>query len=275
MLKDKVGLLTVPLIIIGSILAPPAFAEPLQETRVVDAVKAPPKIERAPKAVKVKPVQSKKYKLEKQEITSTPPPPPPPPPVEIPPVVVVANEVTPIQGSTIVTEAQTRESVSVSAPAETPVESAPTVEATPAHQATETVAVAAVSKPTKQKRAEPVAVAATSGIAGTAMAYLGSPYVWGGASPSGWDCSGFVHYVYAQHGISVPRGTSALRSSGMFVPTSNPQPGDLVFQNGGGHVGIYIGNGQIIGAQNPSVGTVLRPANSPYGPLTGYYTLAR
>ncbi|WP_372698447.1 C40 family peptidase [Arthrobacter sp. JSM 101049] len=134
-----------------------------------------------------------------------------------------------------------------------------------------TTTVASAEKPKKIASAPS---AGLSGIAATAMAYKGSPYVFGGATPGGWDCSGFVKYVYAQHGISLPHGTSALRSSGKFVRTSNPKPGDLVFQNGGSHVGIYIGGGQIIGAQNPSVGTVLRPANSPYGPLTGYYTYA-
>ncbi|GAA3699846.1 C40 family peptidase [Zhihengliuella alba] len=137
----------------------------------------------------------------------------------------------------------------------------------------------AAAEPAAEEKAEPKAESAPSaglsGIAATASQYIGAPYVWGGSSPSGWDCSGFVKWVYAQHGIDVARGTSALLSSGQFVRTSNPKPGDLVFQNGGGHVGIYIGGGKIVGAQNPSVGTVVRPADSPYGPLMGYYTLAR
>ncbi|WP_309081230.1 NlpC/P60 family protein [Zhihengliuella sp.] len=127
----------------------------------------------------------------------------------------------------------------------------------------------------KAEVAESAPSAGLSGIAATAAQYVGAPYVWGGNTPAGWDCSGFIKYVYAQHGIDVARGTSALLSSGQFVRTSNPKPGDLVFQNGGGHVGIYLGGGKIVGAQNPSVGTVIRPADSPYGPLYGYYTLAR
>ncbi|EMQ97798.1 C40 family peptidase [Paeniglutamicibacter gangotriensis] len=110
-----------------------------------------------------------------------------------------------------------------------------------------------------------------SGIAATAAKYVGAPYVWGGSSPSGWDCSGFVKYVYAQHGINIARGTSAIRGSGQFVRTSSPKPGDLVFQNGGGHVGIYLGGGKMIGAQNPSVGTILHSVSR--NPLYGYYTL--
>lgn len=111
------------------------------------------------------------------------------------------------------------------------------------------------------------------GIAGTAVKYAGVPYVWGGNTPSGWDCSGFVKYVYAQNGINIARGTSAILGSGQFKRTSNPKPGDLVFQNGGGHVGIYLGNGQMIGAQNPSVGTLVHSVSR--NPLYGYYTLAR
>lgn len=112
-----------------------------------------------------------------------------------------------------------------------------------------------------------------SGIAATATRYVGAPYVWGGNTPSGWDCSGFVKYVYAKHGINIARGTSAIRGSGQFKRTSNPQPGDLVFQNGGGHVGIYLGGGKMIGAQNPSVGTFIH--NVSRNPLYGYYTLAK
>ncbi|MBM7767433.1 C40 family peptidase [Glutamicibacter nicotianae] len=111
-----------------------------------------------------------------------------------------------------------------------------------------------------------------SGIAATAAKYVGVPYVWGGNGPSGWDCSGFLKYVYAQHGINIARGTSAILASGQFVRTSNPKPGDLVFQNGGGHVGIYLGGGQMIGAQNPTTDTIIHSVSR--NPLYGYYTLA-
>ncbi|MGO2052554.1 MAG: C40 family peptidase [Glutamicibacter sp.] len=111
-----------------------------------------------------------------------------------------------------------------------------------------------------------------TGIAATASKYSGVPYVWGGNTPSGWDCSGFVKYVYAQHGINIARGTSAILGSGQFKRTSSPKPGDLVFQNGGGHVGIYLGGGQMIGAQNPTVDTMIHSVTR--NPLYGYYTLA-
>ncbi|MGP5726049.1 C40 family peptidase [Arthrobacter rhombi] len=111
-------------------------------------------------------------------------------------------------------------------------------------------------------------------IASMALKYEGAPYVWGGDSPSGWDCSGFIQYIYGKAGVDLPHNTTAIRKSGKFVPTSNPKPGDLVYQNNGSHAGIYIGGGKIIGAQNPTVDTVIRPADSPYGPLMGYYTLA-
>ncbi len=97
------------------------------------------------------------------------------------------------------------------------------------------------------------ASASTSGVTGTATSYQGAGYVWGGTTPSGWDCSGFVQYVYAQNGIDLPRTAAAQGAAG--TPTSNPQPGDLVIQNGGSHVGIYLGNGQMISALNPSQGT--------------------
>ncbi|MFB0837616.1 C40 family peptidase [Arthrobacter sp. E44] len=104
------------------------------------------------------------------------------------------------------------------------------------------------------KTAQTVSSAATSGIAAIAYTGIGHSYVWGGTSPvTGWDCSGFVQWVYAQAGISIPR-TNAWS---IMTPTSAPQPGDLVVQNGGAHVGIYVGNGMMISALNPSQGTLL------------------
>lgn len=102
---------------------------------------------------------------------------------------------------------------------------------------------------------------------------IGSPYVWGGNTPSGWDCSGFVKWAYAKQGINIARGTSAILGSGQFKRTTTPQPGDLVFQNGGGHVGIYVGGGKMIGAQNPSVGTIHHDVSR--NPVYGYYTLKK
>jgi peptidoglycan DL-endopeptidase CwlO len=89
-----------------------------------------------------------------------------------------------------------------------------------------------------------------------ALQYLGVPYVWGGASPSGFDCSGLVMYVYAQLGISLPHYTVAQWNATLPIGSSQMEPGDLVFFNGLGHVGIYIGGGQFVDA--PHTGSVVR-----------------
>jgi len=94
------------------------------------------------------------------------------------------------------------------------------------------------------------------GVVGIAMQYLGVPYRWGGADPSGFDCSGFSMYVYAKVGVSLPH--HAASQYGMGTPVSKDQlaPGDLVFFNGLGHMGIYIGGGQFIHA--PHTGDVVK-----------------
>jgi peptidoglycan DL-endopeptidase CwlO len=131
--------------------------------------------------------------------------------------------------------------------------------------------VQSAPKPAAKPAPKPAAQSAgLSGVVAAAYSGVGVPYVYGGKTASGWDCSGFTAWAYRQAGISIPSSTSAIRASGLFVPTSNPKPGDLVFQNGFGHVGIYVGNGQMIGAQNPSVGTFQHSVSR--NPLNGYYT---
>jgi cell wall-associated NlpC family hydrolase len=94
------------------------------------------------------------------------------------------------------------------------------------------------------------------GVVGIAMQYLGIPYVWGGASPSGFDCSGFAMYVYAQVGVSLPHHAASQYNYGVPVSRDQLQAGDLVFFNGLGHMGIYIGGDQFIHA--PHTGDVVR-----------------
>ena len=89
-----------------------------------------------------------------------------------------------------------------------------------------------------------------------ALQYLGVPYLWGGTTPSGFDCSGLVMYVYAQLGISLPRTTYSQWDATEPISTSQMQPGDLVFFDGLGHVGIYIGGGEFVNA--PHTGTVVQ-----------------
>jgi len=89
-----------------------------------------------------------------------------------------------------------------------------------------------------------------------ALRYLGVKYVWGGASPDGFDCSGLVMYVYAQLGIQLPHFAAAQYAMGQAVPSDQLQPGDLVFFDGLDHVGIYIGGGQMVHA--PQTGDVVK-----------------
>lgn len=114
-------------------------------------------------------------------------------------------------------------------------------------------------------------------IIATAKKYIGVPYVWGGESPSGFDCSGFVQYVFKVHGISLNRTTETQYKHGSYVSKSNLKPGDLVFfQNtyraGISHVGIYIGNGQFIHASSSKGVTISNLSSSYY---TSHYYGAR
>ena len=132
--------------------------------------------------------------------------------------------------------------------------------------------------PTLTPSAQPAATAAPSapsplpaappsrygGVVGIAMGYLGVPYVYGGASPSGFDCSGFVMYVFGQIGVSLPHNAAAQYGSGTPVDRSQLQPGDLVFFNGLGHVGIYVGGGSFI--HSPHTGDVVKISS-----MTGWY----
>ena len=103
------------------------------------------------------------------------------------------------------------------------------------------------------------------GVVGIAMQYLGIPYQWGGSSPStGFDCSGFVMYVYSQVGVSLPHNAAMQYGYGTAVSRSELQPGDLVFFNGLGHNGIYIGGGQFI--HSPHTGDVVKISS-----MTGWY----
>jgi peptidoglycan DL-endopeptidase CwlO len=103
-------------------------------------------------------------------------------------------------------------------------------------------------------------------VVGIAMQYLGVPYVFGGESPSGFDCSGLVAYVYAQVGVSLPHYTVAQWNypDSVSVPRNELEPGDLVFFAGLGHVGIYVGGGKFIHA--PHTGSVVSIDS-----LTGWY----
>ena len=102
------------------------------------------------------------------------------------------------------------------------------------------------------------------GVVGFAMSFLGTPYVWGGASPSGFDCSGFTMYVYAHFGVSLPHNAAAQFGYGSPVPRGDLQPGDLVFFDGLGHVGIYVGGGSFI--HSPHTGDVVKVSS-----LSGWY----
>ena len=99
-----------------------------------------------------------------------------------------------------------------------------------------------------------------SQIATYAQKFVGYPYVYGGTTPSGFDCSGFVQYIYRQFGCSINRTATAQLGNGYSVSYDDLRPGDLVFFGYGSsasHVGMYIGGGQFVHAQNSSTGVVI------------------
>ncbi|GIO28410.1 C40 family peptidase [Ornithinibacillus bavariensis] len=109
---------------------------------------------------------------------------------------------------------------------------------------------------TKQSNVKSVSVKSNySSIIQTAYAYIGTPYVWGGTSPGGFDCSGFLNYVYSVNGITIPRTVSDIWNYAQ--PVNSLSVGDIVFYQtykpGPSHAGIYLGNGQFIHAGNNGV----------------------
>ena len=98
--------------------------------------------------------------------------------------------------------------------------------------------------------------AATGSIFSTAKRGIGVRYVFGGSSPSGWDCSGFTSWVYRQHGIHLPHSAGAQARMGKRISRSEARPGDLAYYPG--HVGIYAGNGMILDAGNSAKNTSIR-----------------
>lgn len=85
-----------------------------------------------------------------------------------------------------------------------------------------------------------------------AKSVVGRPYAWGAAGPSSFDCSGLTQWAYARAGTSIPRTSQAQRSAGQQVPMSQARPGDLVtYRDDASHVGMYVGNGQVIHAPHP------------------------
>jgi peptidoglycan DL-endopeptidase CwlO len=222
-------------------------------------------------AVNVTAAKDVKVELNRAPVAAKPAPEPEPEPV------VEAPAAQPAAAETTRSAARPAAETTRSAPAERPAQAQRTAQrsterASRTQQSTpRTTTTQSAPKPAAKPAPKPAAQrGGLSGVVAAAYSGVGVPYVYGGKTTAGWDCSGFTAWAYRQAGINIPSSTSAIRGSGLFAPTSNPKPGDLVFQNGGGHVGIYVGNGQMIGAQNPSVGTFQHPVTR--NPLYGYYT---
>lgn len=159
--------------------------------------------------------------LDTAEVSSEAPPPPPPPPPPPAPAVVERPAADEFAAS----------------------RSGERTEAAPEQQ----------EEAAAEPQEEPVAQQATgdgAAVLSVARRYIGTPYVWGGGTPAGFDCSGFTAYVYAQFGVNLPRSSGAQRGAGRVVSAAEARPGDMVWWPG--HIGIYSGGGNHIAARNPS-----------------------
>ncbi len=105
-------------------------------------------------------------------------------------------------------------------------------------------------------------------VINTAQQYMGVPYVWGGSTPAGFDCSGFTQYVLKQNGITIPRTAAEQYQSGVSILKSNLKVGDLVFfttyKPGASHVGFYMGDGKFIHASSGAKQVTISELSEPY-----------
>lgn len=157
------------------------------------------------------------------------------------------------------------------APAPAPAPAAPA----PAPAAQQTAARSGVSRGAQP----PAAAPSSSGgsIVSVAMRYIGYRYRFGGTTPAGFDCSGFLYYVVNHAGIGISRDMYSQYNSGTHVSSNNLQPGDLLFfsntyKRGLSHAGIYIGNGKFVHAENESTGVTVSALWSAY--WASHYTSA-
>ncbi len=113
-----------------------------------------------------------------------------------------------------------------------------------------------------EKAAKPAATSAGQKVVEAVYSKIGSPYGWGSAGPSAFDCSGLTSWAYAQAGKTIPRTSQAQASQGTPVAISDLQPGDVVaYYGGASHVGIYVGNGKIVDSLNSGSTVSERPLN--------------
>ncbi|HEY2326412.1 MAG TPA: NlpC/P60 family protein [Gaiellaceae bacterium] len=132
-----------------------------------------------------------------------------------------------------------------------------------------TIVGASASTPNGATNIEPPSRYA-SPVVQAAMSQLGVPYVWGGASPgAAFDCSGLVMWAYAQVGVSLPHSSYAMWNYGVAVSEGDLEPGDLVFFDGLGHVGLYIGGGQFIEAPHTGAFVQISDLGSRLGDYVG------
>jgi cell wall-associated NlpC family hydrolase len=141
-------------------------------------------------------------------------------------------------------------------------------------QANETYAATAVGvTAATPEGASVVPPSGYSGVVGVAMSELGTPYQWAGSAPGGFDCSGLVMYAYSKMGVSLPHSSYAMWGDGASVPKDQLQPGDIVFFDGLGHVGLYIGGGEFVHA--PHTGTDVQVSSLDSGSYASSYVGAR
>lgn len=139
---------------------------------------------------------------------------------------------------------------------ETVAERTPSTSRTQERQPLAPVEEAPVSVAESAPVAAPAPAVASGSVIDVAASLVGVPYVSGGSSTSGFDCSGYTQFVFAQVGVSLPRTSGAQGSAGVAVSREEGQPGDLVHMPG--HVGIYAGNGMMYDAPRPGKNVQLR-----------------